>query len=262
MATRYKTCVSIGEDTPASMLNVLTDALKESDYAEARLDYLDSDDVLPLLDLLPKKLLQKRIICTVRSKSDGGRFAGTEHARRNLLLDVAEYNPYLLDVELDALKKRGRFADHLLSGDASILVSWHSLERMPSAAILYKKLRYMAEYSTWLKIACMARDVTESMRMLDLYGRLADLERDDDDDENPNRQSMRRYTRPKNTLISFAMGDVGRFTRLLCLHLGSPYTYVSLGDALAPGQFSLADTKKLGSILDAATRSRTTVRSR
>jgi len=29
----------------------------------------------------------------------------------------------------------------------------------------------------------------------------------------------------------------------LCLYLGSPFTYVSLGKAIAPGQFSLNEMK-------------------
>ena len=37
--------------------------------------------------------------------------------------------------------------------------------------------------------------------------------------------------RGKNNLISFSMGDLGRISRILCLYLGSPYTYVSLGKA-------------------------------
>jgi 3-dehydroquinate dehydratase I len=35
------------------------------------------------------------------------------------------------------------------------------------------------------------------------------------------------------------MGDYGRMSRILCTRLGSPFTYVSLGKPVAPGQFSL-----------------------
>jgi 3-dehydroquinate dehydratase len=41
------------------------------------------------------------------------------------------------------------------------------------------------------------------------------------------------------------MGDYGRISRILCLYLGSPYTYVSLGKAIAPGQFSVDEVKKI-----------------
>ena len=45
--------------------------------------------------------------------------------------------------------------------------------------------------------------------------------------------------------MAFCMGDQGKFSRILCLHLGSPFTYVSLGKAIAPGQFSLDEIKSL-----------------
>jgi len=48
-------------------------------------------------------------------------------------------------------------------------------------------------------------------------------------------------------LIAFAMGDEGRISRILCLYLGSPFTYVSLGKAVAPGQFSLKEIRKITS---------------
>jgi len=53
------------------------------------------------------------------------------------------------------------------------------------------------------------------------------------------------YKKQKSGLIAFAMGDYGRVSRILCLHLGSPFTYVSLGKPVAPGQFSLDEIKSL-----------------
>jgi len=49
----------------------------------------------------------------------------------------------------------------------------------------------------------------------------------------------------KINLIAFAMGDFGRISRILCLYLGSPFTYVSLGKAIAPGQFNLTEVKSI-----------------
>jgi 3-dehydroquinate dehydratase-1 len=46
-------------------------------------------------------------------------------------------------------------------------------------------------------------------------------------------------------LIAFSMGDYGKISRILCLLLGSPFTYVSLGKAIAPGQFSLDEMKSI-----------------
>ncbi len=46
-------------------------------------------------------------------------------------------------------------------------------------------------------------------------------------------------------LIAFNMGRVGQNTRLECLKLGAPFTYVSLeGESTAPGQLSIGAIKK------------------
>ena len=170
-------------------------------------------------------------MCTVRAARDGGQFKGTESQRLKILQKVAAYSPYMLDVELDALQKNKAFARDIASSDARILASWHSFGSMPSVRAMGQRLQNMLRHTTYLKIACMAKSTAESMRMLEMYGWLAGCTED-------------------ATLISFAMGDAGQMTRILCMHLGSPYTYVSLGRALAPGQISLRDVKKLDCIMN------------
>lgn len=250
-AITYKTCVSVGESTPAVMHNTITKALKRSEYAEARLDYINSPsitkDVKILLDSLPKEQLKRRIICTVRAKQDGGKFKHTEEQRCDLLRMVAAYKPYRLDVEIDTLQSNKKFANDLAVTNVSILASWHNFDHMPSTSVMRKKLQNMLKYTTHLKIACMAQNVSESTRMLDMYKWLADVnQKNTDTSEAIIKKDMNHNTRrKKNTLISFAMGDAGQMTRILCMHLGSPYTYVSLGKAIAPGQISLADVKNI-----------------
>ena len=80
----------------------------------------------------------------------------------------------------------------------------------------------MSRFSSYLKVVTTAKKIDDSTRMLELYAK-----------------------KGENTLISFAMGDLGRISRILCLYLGSPYTYVSLGKAVAPGQFSIGEIKRI-----------------
>ena len=53
------------------------------------------------------------------------------------------------------------------------------------------------------------------------------------------------FVTSKTKLIAFSMGEEAKFTRILCLHMGSPFTYVSLGKAVAPGQFSLDEIQSM-----------------
>ena len=53
------------------------------------------------------------------------------------------------------------------------------------------------------------------------------------------------YKNNNTKLIAFSMGNYGRISRILCLFLGSPYTYASLGKPIAPGQFSVDEVKSI-----------------
>ena len=217
---KYKTCVSIAEKTPYKIKKTLKIALKKSDYAEVRFDFLKSEQVPEAVEMIKKDL--KKIVCTLRPKTEGGKFSGNEKERVAILKLIAEYNPFLLDVEFNTLKRNSAFRRYLKSTKTNLLVSWHDFKKTPSSTELKKKMNQMSKFSSNVKIICTAKSIDDSNRMLELYSK-----------------------KGKNSLISFAMGDFGRISRILCLYLGSPYTYVSLGKAIAPGQFSVDEVKKI-----------------
>ena len=120
------------------------------------------------------------------------------------------------------MRKNSALTKYLKSTKTKLLVSWHDFKKTPSSAELKKKISQMSKFSSNVKIVSTAKSTDDSTRMLELYSK-----------------------KGKNNLISFAMGDYGRISRILCLYLGSPYTYVSLGKAIAPGQFSVDEVKKI-----------------
>jgi 3-dehydroquinate dehydratase-1 len=217
---KYKTCVSIAEKTPYKIKKTLKIALKKSDYVEVRFDFLKSEQIPEAIEIIKKDL--KKIVCTLRPKTEGGKFSGNEKERVNILKLIAEYNPFLLDVEFNTLKRNSSLRRYLKSTKTNLLVSWHDFKKTPSSTELKKKMKQMSKFSSNVKIVCTAKSTDDSNRMLELYSK-----------------------KGKNNLISFAMGDFGRISRILCLYLGSPYTYVSLGKAIAPGQFSVDEVKKI-----------------
>jgi 3-dehydroquinate dehydratase-1 len=217
---KYKTCVSIGEKTPVKIKKILKIALKKSDYVEIRLDFLKMEQIPETLEIIKKDL--NRIVCTLRPETEGGKFAGNEKERIAIIKLISEYNPFLLDIEFNTLKKNPSLAKYLKSTKTKLLVSWHDFKKTPNSLELKNKVNHMSKFSSNVKIVCTAKSTDDSTRMLELYSK-----------------------RGKNSLISFAMGDLGRISRILCLYLGSPYTYVSLGKAIAPGQFSVDEVKKI-----------------
>ena len=216
---RYKTCASIAEKTPKRLKQTLTKALKKSDYAEIRFDVLNPNLVPDALQQIKKDL--RKCVCTLRPVSEGGKFSESEKNRISIIKLIAEYNPFLLDVELNTLSKNKNLRRYLKSTGTDILVSWHSFKQTPSNSVLKKKLVQMKKISNNIKIVTMAKSINDATRVLSLY-------------KNNNTK-----------LIAFSMGNYGRISRILCLFLGSPYTYASLGKPIAPGQFSVDEVKSI-----------------
>jgi len=217
---KYKTCVSIAENSPDKIKDKLKNALKKSDYAEIRFDFLKTEEIPQTLENIKYEL--KKVVCTLRPKSEGGKFEGSEKERISILKLIAEYNPFLLDIEFNTIKKNKELAKYLKSTKTKLLISWHDFKKTPKFSELKNKMNLMSKFSHNVKIVTTAKSAKDSTTTLQLYSQ-----------------------NKKSNLIAFAMGDNGRLSRILCLYLGSPYTYVSLGKPIAPGQFSVDEVKKI-----------------
>jgi len=218
-----KTCVSIGASSPAKLKSDLIKALNKSDYAELRLDFLKPIQIPNFLNSVKTHL--QRCICTLRPKSEGGKFSGTEKERISILKLVAEFNPYLLDVEYNTLKNKELYK-FLKTNKVNLLVSWHDFSKTPGREFLKNMVKKMSRFSKNIKIVTTARTIDDTLRILALY----------------------RQKPTSTNLVAFAMGDYGRMSRILCTRLGSPFTYVSLGKPIAPGQFNIEEMKSIFSL--------------
>ena len=217
---KHKTCVSIAEKNPKRMIQLIKKALKRSDYVEIRFDFLKPEQVPQALELSKKYL--KFSVCTLRPKTEGGKFSGKELERISIIKLISEYKPFLLDIEYNTLRKNKSLLNYVKKTKTPVLVSWHDFKKTPSIIDLQKKLNQMKKISNNVKIVTTAKTVKDASKVLSLYS-----------------------ISSKINLIVFSMGDLGRISRVLCLYLGSPYTYVSLGKAVAPGQFSLDEIRSI-----------------
>jgi 3-dehydroquinate dehydratase-1 len=198
---KYKTCISIAETTPKKLKHTLKIALRKSDYVEIRFDFLKAEQIPQVLENVKKDL--KKIVCTLRPKTEGGQFNGNERERISILKLIAEYNPFLLDVEFNTMKKEKSLVKYLKMTKTNLLISGHDFKKTPNLTELKKKLNQMSKYSSNVKIVTTAKTTDDSTRVLQLYNK-----------------------KGKTNLIAFAMGDSGRISRILSLYLGSPYAYV------------------------------------
>jgi 3-dehydroquinate dehydratase I len=218
-----KICVSIA---PQDVISIKEQSHRAfvlgADYVEIRFDFLKADVLTEALQA--SKDIKDRAIFTLRSSSEGGRFASSEQNRVHWLSRLAEQKPMLLDIELDTLKKNDELADFLEEQKSRILVSWHDFEKTPPNNKIADMLSEMRTYSNYVKVVTTAKSIEDALRLLEMY------------DE----------TTIGLHPIFFAMGEAGVVSRVLCTVIGNaPFTYASLEKVLAPGQLSLLQIKKL-----------------
>jgi len=214
----YKTCVTLAESSPIKLNKLLQSTLKRSDYIEIRFDFMKPNKIPLALNLIKKHL--PRCICTLRPRSEGGKFSSSEKNRISILKLISEYDPYLLDVEYNTIRKNKALQQYLRK--TNLLISWHDFTKTPNISFLKSMRKKMARFSKNIKIVTTSKSMKDTLGILSLY-----------------------KFQSNTNLIAFAMGDYGRMSRILCTQLGSPYTYVSLGKPIAPGQFSLDEIKSI-----------------
>ncbi|MDQ4050072.1 MAG: type I 3-dehydroquinate dehydratase [Thermoproteota archaeon] len=217
-----RVCVSIAPDDADSLTKRADLAFSfGADYVEVRFDFVKPDLMSEAIEAATG--IKDRSVFTLRTKSQGGMFTGSEKDRLQWLVRLAEEEPMLLDVELATLQKNDDLADMLESKRNPLLVSWHDFERTPPNETISDILLDMRTYSNYVKIVTTARSIDDSLRLLELYDTAIGL-----------------------FPIFFAMGEAGVLSRVLCtLVSNAPFTYASLDKALAPGQLTVQQMKQL-----------------
>ena len=174
------------------------------------------------------KGISKRAVFTLRSVKQKGKFTGNNEDRIFWLKQLSLTQPMLLDVELQTLLDDDELVDFFTEQKTRILVSWHDFEKTPANNELVDVLGQMRIYSNYVKVVTAARNVHDCIRLLELYDVTTEL-----------------------NLISFAMGELGILSRVLCTIYGNaPFTYAALEEAIAPGQPTIQQMRKLYDRID------------
>jgi 3-dehydroquinate dehydratase-1 len=217
-----KICVSIALEDIQSITKQADRAFElGADYVEIRFDFLRPEQLQAAIN--SAKGIKNRAVFTLRSKDQGGKFVGSEQDRVKWLYRLAEQKPMLLDVELDTLQQNDELADFLERQKTPVLVSWHDFQKTPPNDKVADILSEMRIYSNYVKIVTTANSIEDSLRLLDMYETAMGL--------NP---------------IFFAMGEAGVISRVLCTVIGNaPFTYASLEKAIAPGQLTVRQMRRL-----------------
>lgn len=169
------------------------------------------------------------VVVTNRPIREGGAFNGPERLRLELLQQTVEAGAEWVDLEawLDGPTVQG-----VRGPNARLLLSHHDFSATPERATLQRLAEAMAaKHPDAIKVATFAQTPEDNLRVLDLipFGR----------------------EHLGVEVLAFCMGSLGRWSRLVCLLLGSPWTYVQLPElaAAAPGQWTAGEMRRFFRVL-------------
>jgi len=203
--------------------------LEKTSLFEIRLDYLERIEEKALKEFLTEFQNKASFILTLRAASEGGKCEKEAYERWQILEELAPFGATLIDLEYQLCFKGNlkRIIKKSTLFPEKILFSYHNFEGTPSLKELQTLLKKAkGEGIRWFKIATLTSSFDEAFQLLTLipFGKTLGLK-----------------------VIAFGMGREGRLSRVLNLLLGSPFTYCfpDEAEAIAPGQLSLSEAKRL-----------------
>ncbi|MHA1934674.1 MAG: type I 3-dehydroquinate dehydratase [Candidatus Thorarchaeota archaeon] len=223
---KKKLCVSLTKRTAKECLEFIPSC--EADLIEHRLDFMDRIEMLN--DIY--RASQKPIIATCRSVKNGGRFSSDEEQRISHLLTAISSGASFVDVEVETDPANlSLVKEEATKADCRLIISKHYHDSTPTEPKLLEMLRRLSGVGAdIMKIVTTPKSAADCLKILQLY-------------------SVKK--KHDTSLIAFAMGSLGKFTRVCALFLGAPFMYTSIdhGEAAASGQISFSDMKRILEVL-------------
>jgi 3-dehydroquinate dehydratase type I len=212
--------VSILPKTTAEALRLIEKAEDaHADLIEVRLDCLENHN--ELADLAIHGKTPK--IATNKPRGYGGSFSGTEKEQLQILLNAAKNGFQYVDIELTHLKLEEAVRE-LKSLSVKPIVSFHDFAEPLSFPELNGVLkREIASGAEICKIVTTAKQIVDNLTILDFTS-----------------AACRRAR-----TVCFAMGELGKVSRLLSPLFGGYFTFASLepGSETAAGQMTIQEMK-------------------
>ncbi len=204
-------CTSIADVTIEEALSII----EKSTICEVRLDRIKFTD-----DDLEKLFAGKtKTLATFRPSENV-----SDDRRLDVLKKSIVGGASMIDIEVE---NRDNFKEELVAfakeKNCKVIMSYHNYEKTPYRRELEQILDWCFESGAHIaKVACFARTVQDSARILSLY----EQERE---------------------IIAIAMGELGKITRIAAPLLGAPFTYGAIDEsrATAPGQITARELNEV-----------------
>ena len=215
-----KVCVSVPPKTIPEAFDLIEKAeTQHADLIEIRLDSLKKH--CRLADLA--RSTKTPLIATNKSTENHGKFTGSEDERQRILLDAARNGFEYVDVDLSTPNMQKLIAN-LREVGAKPIVSFHDFKATPTLAQLDKVLEEeIAAGADVCKIVTTAKRVEDNIKILDFVSEAS----------------------KKAQMVCFAMGELGKPSRLLSPVFGAFFTFASIDEKskTAKGQLTIQEMR-------------------
>lgn len=222
-------CVPIVESSKEQIYEAARQAVQQGAEAlEWRMDWFEQIEqwceVEKILCDLAKICQETVLLCTFRSKSQGGERQLPEAEYIQLLQNVAESGyADLLDLEVLACGKVPAVIQQLHQAGQKIIGSQHYFSHTPEMVQMQQELQQIQEAGADIgKLAVMPRNARDVLHLLEATVQL-------------------KESCPDYPLVTMAMGGLGTVSRISGQVFGSCMTFASIGKTSAPGQLALHD---------------------
>ena len=245
---KYKICIVIPIKSADLKINnqIIEMALDKSpDLIEFRFDYINEAKFIThsllkeLMATIPPKI---PIIFTFRKKQEGGQYDLSTNERLDVLRHLIEIKPDYIDIEINSESEvLKNLIDLAYANKVKLIFSYHDFEKLVTYEETTEILHRFDEMlknelfidlnkinGSIFKIISTAHVFNDNIRVLNICKKLS--------------QQDKKF-------VCFAMGEVGMFSRILCVEFGSLWTYGSLEERTAPGQITIEKIREVHQLL-------------
>ncbi len=213
---------------------------------ELRFDYITDVQKITqnfIINLINRIQPKIPVISTLRDYSEGGQIEIDVSERLQIIKLLIKSKPRYFDIEINSVDKILSEIIPLASNNkVRLIYSFHDFEKTPN---YNEASKILENFLIKLKNELLIDQKTVERSIFKLIFSAQSFE-----DNFIPLQLCKINSSKKLNLISFCMGDLGLFSRILCIFSNSFLTYSSFKEKTAPGQMNILDLRKILNLLN------------
>ncbi len=245
---KYKLCVSIPFKFTSikDCKPVIDHAIKSKpDFIELRFDFISNIKIISLVFL--KELLNFihppiAVIFTFRDSSEGGQVEIEQQERFRIIKVFIETKPDYIDIEMNTNENYLREIINLASQRGiKLIFSHHDLDK----TLTYEESAYIVHnfHEKLIKRLSIKPKILKNY----IYKLIFNAQTFEDN--LIPLKLCKNYSNSNQNIVSFCIGTLGVFSRIMCVIKGSFMTYASLDEETAPGQINISKMKEIYNLI-------------